>query len=141
MPKLMVPFPVPCGKLSGAAATIEGLVLRMCKGQAMAVTEVLEEGTTMHAGALGLVLPGGLVMLMQAGCWGSGSGAVNSNALRRILVIREASQTTTGVTPLALAVQYEAEIGTVKMRVESIGSDGDEVVRFAAETPGKTNLI
>src|SRR5215470_2017936 len=100
----MVPLPEPCGKLSGAAATMAGLALTMCSGQPMAVTVVSEEATLTH-GAVADALPGRLGIMIQAGCCGSGSGLANSAAFRRTLVTREASHTTTGVTPLALAVQ------------------------------------
>src|SRR5208282_1726819 len=49
-------------------------------------------------------------------------GTANCADVSSIRVMSEAPQVTTGVTPLALAVQYCNEMGIVKMLLETMGS-------------------
>ena len=102
---------VPCGKLSGAAATNAGLVYAMVSGQEMllVVVDPSELGTFVH-GNIATSSPGIPVISICAV-----PGTANCADVSSIRVMSEAPQVTTGVTPLALAVQYSDEMGIVKM--------------------------
>ena len=101
----------PCGKLSGDTATNAGLAYAIVSGQEMLLVAVEPSalGTFVHGDIAG-TLPGIPVISICAV-----HGTANCADVSSIRVMSEAPQVTTGVTPLALAVQYSDEMGIVKM--------------------------
>ena len=79
------------------------------------LVEPSEFGTTAHGG-VAVAVPGILVTVIFAV-----PATPNWVDVSRIRVMIEASQVTTGVTPVPLGAQYCALIGIVKIFAESIG--------------------